>query len=120
MPGPLVSPFQNANNQTWLHDMQSYFAPNKKSGRPGRDKMPDRNSAIYSMKDVDDETIRRLLIALFGGDSDAADMYLAGDDPSGQIRYGGSKRNTLQDGIKQVNAGRAKTTEGKYKELVGY
>ncbi len=82
--------------------------------------MPDRKSAAYSMDDVDDESIKRILIALFGGDASAADMYLRGEDPSGRIRYGGAPLPPIQGGVNEIKSGRGKRIEDKYKELVGY
>jgi len=92
MPDPVPQLFSNnANNQAWLNDMQGYFAPNKTSGRTGPESMPDRNSSAYDMGGVQNDTIRRLLIALFGGDELAANKYLRGEDPSGMIKYGGDR-----------------------------
>ena len=95
--------FSDPSNQIWLQNMQGYFAPNKESGRPARGSMPDMGSAEYNMGNVGEDNVRRVLIALFGGDELAADMYLRGKDPSGVIKYGGAPLSPLSRGIVEVN-----------------
>lgn len=92
MPDPVERTLlSDPSNQVWLQDMQAYFTPNKDSGRPRRKAMPDMWSSSYNMENVGEDNVRRVLIALFGGDEIAAKKYLRGEDPIEMIKYGGDR-----------------------------
>ncbi|MBU1778020.1 MAG: hypothetical protein KJ899_15450 [Gammaproteobacteria bacterium] len=88
MPEPAPRSFLGRpNNQAWLHDMQGYFGHG--GGPDSGRKFPNMGSAEYDMGAVDEDSVSRILIALFGGDELAAKKYLRGEDPFNMMKPGG-------------------------------
>ena len=88
MPDPSSRPFLDyPGNQAWLHEMQSYYGPN-----PNKDAMmPLIDNSAYDMGIADEDSVKKILVALFGGDELAAKMYLQGRDPRGKMKFGGPR-----------------------------
>lgn len=83
----------------WMGDMQRYYhSPDVR----GEMDMPDATSAAYGSIDPNSEAVRRILMALFGGDAHAVDTYQRGGDPLGKIRYP-ERRQTVASGNRVPN-----------------